>query len=55
MCFASSTFLGNYDLHRIPHTYVYGRDGNVAGDFPAAIHGERLEALRAAITSALAR
>ena len=55
VCFASSTFLGNYDLHRIPHTYVYGRDGRLVADYPAAIYGDRLEELRSAIATALER
>ena len=55
VCFASSSFLGHYDLTRIPHTYVYGVDGSVVADYQGAVSGKRLDALRAAIAGALKR
>jgi thiol-disulfide isomerase/thioredoxin len=55
VCFASASFLSQYDLSRIPHTYVYGRDGALVADYQAAISGRRLDQLRAAIAEALKR
>jgi len=55
VCFASASFLSQYDLSRIPHTYVYGRDGALVADYQAAISGPRLDQLRAAIAEALKR
>lgn len=53
VCFANSGFLSHYDVTRIPHTYVYGKDGRVVGDYVGAISGERLIQMRAAIAMAL--
>jgi len=53
VCFASSSFLSRYDLSRIPHTYVYGKDGAQVADFLGAVSGTRLDELRAALQRAL--
>jgi thiol-disulfide isomerase/thioredoxin len=55
ICFASSGFLSHYDLSRLPHTYVYGKEGETVADYQGAVRGERLDQLRAAIAAALKR
>lgn len=55
ICLASSGFLSHDDLSRIPHTYVYGEDGEAVADHLGAVRGERLDQLRTAIAAALKR